>query len=48
LVDPGVDGKVIIKATRNPCGCGLDPSGPKQGLVVGCCEQGNELSPSLR
>jgi hypothetical protein len=32
---PGVDGTVTLRATGNLCGCGLDPSGPKKGLVVG-------------
>jgi hypothetical protein len=44
LGDLDTDRKIIIKCILNILACGLDSSGPGQGLLVGCCEHGKSSS----
>ena len=50
LVDPGVDGRIMLKwiSEKWDGGHELDPSDSELRQVMGCCEYGNEPSGSIK
>jgi hypothetical protein len=50
LVDPGLDGRIILKWTYRTCDleCGIDRCGSEYGQVAGTCECGKESSGSIK